>query len=152
MELSCSSSTRRSPSVPELTLLYDGGCPLCLREVRSLKRLDAGRGLIAFTDIDADGYDPDQHAGINYRQAMGRMHAIRADGTVITDVEVFRQSYNLVGLGWLYAPTRWPLVHVLVDALYTWWANRRLQLTRRPDLEVLCSERCDRVSGQGLQS
>ena len=136
----------------ELTLLYDGGCPLCLREVRSLRRLDAGRGLIDFTDIDEDDYDPDCHAGISYRQAMGRMHAIRSDGEVITDVEVFRQAYAIVGFGWLYAPTQWPVISVLVDALYNWWAYRRLQLTRRANLELLCSERCERISGQRLQS
>ena len=135
-------------SVAELTLLFDGGCPLCLREVRTLQRLDRGRGRIAFADIDAADYQPSQYGGIDYRRAMGRIHAVRSDGTVITDVEVFRQAYSLVGLGWLYAPTQWPLLRPLIDAAYGWWAQRRLQLTRRPDLDVLCNERCQLMSGQ----
>ena len=132
----------------ELTLLFDGGCPLCRREVRTLQRLDRGRGRIAFADIDAADYQPSHYGGIDYRLAMGRIHAVLADGTVITDVAVFRQAYSLVGLGWLYAPTQWPLLRPLIDASYGWWAKRRLQLTRRPDLDVLCNERCQLVSGQ----
>ena len=46
--------------------------------------------------------------GIGYREAMGRIHAVAADGTVLQDVAVFREAYRLIGLGWLYAPTRWP--------------------------------------------
>ena len=61
----------------------------------------------------------------------------------VTDVAVFRRAYGLVGWGWLYAPTRWPLVGPVVDALYSWWAAKRLQLTRRPSLDQLCDSRCD---------
>lgn len=128
-----------------LTLLYDGGCPLCLREVRFLQRRDGrlhpGAPELAFVDIDDPGYDPAAHAGISYRQAMGRIHAIGADGSILQDVEVFRRAYQLVGLGWLYAPTRWPLVRQLVDRLYGLWADARLRLTRRPDLDDLCALR-----------
>ena len=127
----------------ELTVLFDGGCPLCLREVNTLQRLDNGRQKLAFVDIDHPDYNPSLHKGISYRQAMGRIHAIAADGEIVTDVAVFRRAYGLVGWGWLYAPTRWPLVGPVVDALYGWWAGKRLQLTRRPSLDQLCDSRCD---------
>ncbi|BAY20211.1 hypothetical protein NIES21_60810 (plasmid) [Anabaenopsis circularis NIES-21] len=42
----------------KIKLLYDGQCPLCLREVNFLKNRDAGRGLVAFVDIAADDYNP----------------------------------------------------------------------------------------------
>jgi len=127
----------------ELTLLFDGGCPLCLREVNTLKRLDGGRQRLAFVDIDDPHYSPDLHQGISYRQAMGRIHAIAGDGEIVTDVAVFRRAYGLVGWGWLYAPTNWPAVGPVVNALYGWWAAKRLQLTRRPNLDQLCDSRCD---------
>ncbi|MBM5822184.1 MAG: DUF393 domain-containing protein [Cyanobacteria bacterium K_Offshore_surface_m2_011] len=126
----------------ELTLLFDGGCPLCLREVNSLRRREAGAGRLAFVDVNDPAYDPACHGGITYSEAMGRMHALGSDGQVIQDVEVFRQAYALVNLGWLYAPTRWPLLRPLVDALYGLWARWRLAITGRPSLEVLCRERC----------
>jgi hypothetical protein len=40
-------------------------------------------------------------------QAMDRIHAILPDGTVVTDVEVFRRLYEAVGLGWVYAVTKY---------------------------------------------
>ena len=131
----------------ELTLLFDGGCPLCLREVKILRRRDGGQGRLAFVDVDNPAYDPARYGGITYSDAMGRMHALRDDGGVIRDVEVFRQAYGLVGLGWLYAPTRWPLLRPLVDALYGLWARWRLAVTGRPSLEVLCQGRCQAAAG-----
>ena len=127
-------------SAVQLTLLFDGGCPLCVREVRFLERRDRVRR-IRFVDIDAADYNPADHGGIAYREAMGRIHAIAADGTVLRDVAVFREAYRLIGLGWLYAPTRWPLIGAVVDRIYAIWAARRLQLTGRPDLDVLCADR-----------
>lgn len=129
-----------APSQAQLTLLFDGGCPLCVREVRFLERRDRVRR-IRFVDIDAADYNPADHRGIGYREAMGRIHAIASDGTVLRDVAVFREAYRLIGLGWLYAPTRWPLIGAVVDRIYAVWASRRLQLTGRPDLDVLCADR-----------
>ena len=81
-----------------LTLLYDGGCPLCLREVNFLRqrdqRLNPSSARIAFVDINDTNYRPEQHQGISYREAMGRIHAIQADGTVLQDVAVFREAYR----------------------------------------------------------
>ena len=126
---------------PELTLLFDGACPFCLREVEALRSRDRGRNLIQFVDIDAPDYDPAAHAGISYREAMGRIRAIDASGEVIKDVAVFREAYRLVGLGWLYAPTSWPLIGPLVDGIYGLWARWRLRLSGRSDLESLCARR-----------
>ena len=140
----------------QLTLLYDGGCPLCLREVRFLeqrdRRLHAEALRLAFVDIDAADYDPAAQGGIGYREAMGRIHAIAADGTVLRDVAVFRRAYALVGLGWLYAPTDWPLLAPLVNAAYSLWAAARLKLTGRPGIEQLCALRGGRCSGASDQA
>ena len=128
-----------------LTLLYDGGCPLCLREVTFLQgrdaRLHPQQRRLAFVDIDAADYNPAAHGGISYREAMGRIHGLTGDGTVLRDVAVFREAYRLVGLGWLYAPTDWPLLRPVVDVAYGIWARWRLRLTGRPTLDALCSGR-----------
>ncbi|QNG26492.1 thiol-disulfide oxidoreductase DCC family protein [Synechococcus sp. HK01-R] len=122
---------------PRLTLLFDGGCPLCVREVNFLRRRDR-KELIRFVDIDSPDYEPSLWGGITYRQAMSRIHAIEADGTVLKDVAVFRSAYRLIGLGWLYAPTNWPVIGPIVDGVYGLWASQRLKLTGRPDLDNLC--------------
>ncbi|MCP9848508.1 thiol-disulfide oxidoreductase DCC family protein [Cyanobium sp. Morenito 9A2] len=134
---------------PALTLLFDGACPLCRREVDSLRSRDLGRGLIRFVDIDAADYDPSAHGGISYGEAMGSMRGLAADGRVIKDVAVFREAYRLVGLGWLYAPTAWPLIAPVVDALYALWARWRLRLTGRGELQGLCDRRAGRCGAGG---
>lgn len=144
------SPTPISPSAHQpdwqIKLLYDGHCPLCLREVNFLQKQDAGRGLVAFTDIAADDYTPAENAGISFEMAMGRIHAIRADGTVIKNVEVFRQIYEVLGIGWIYAATKWPIIGPVVDKLYDLWADWRLKLTGRPDLKTIVAEREQRLA------
>ncbi|ERN42411.1 hypothetical protein KR51_00009350 [Rubidibacter lacunae KORDI 51-2] len=131
----------------QLELLYDGECPFCLREVNFLQQRDSGRGLVNFVDIASDGYAVEAHGGVNYATAMGRIHAVLPAGSTIAGVEVFRRVYEILGLGWVYAPTRWPVVGAFVDRVYEFWADRRLKWTGRPDLETLvarrtCGDRC----------
>jgi predicted DCC family thiol-disulfide oxidoreductase YuxK len=70
----------------KIKLLYDSAWPLCMREVNFLQKRDAGRGLINFVDITCDRYDPEENGGIDFETAMGRIHAVLADGTVIKNV------------------------------------------------------------------
>ena len=124
----------------KLTLLFDGGCPLCLREVKFLRSRDTLEN-ISFIDIDSPNYQPDLFSGISYKDAMGRIHAINESGEILKDVAVFREAYRLIGLGWIYAPTSWPILGSLIDQVYKLWAQWRLPLTRRPSLEQLCKEK-----------
>jgi predicted DCC family thiol-disulfide oxidoreductase YuxK len=83
----------------KIKLLYDGLCPLCMREVNFLQKRDAGRGIVAFVDIADLDYDPAEHGGVEFAEAMGRIHAVLPDGTVIRDVAVFRRVYEELGMG-----------------------------------------------------
>jgi len=129
----------------KIKLLYDGACPLCVREVNFLKRKDGDRGLIKFVDIAADDYAPKDNAGIDFETAMGRIHAILPNGGIIQNVEVFRQTYDILGIGWIYAITKLPLVGWLADSLYGIWADYRLLLTGRADLKTIVAEREQRL-------
>jgi predicted DCC family thiol-disulfide oxidoreductase YuxK len=124
---------------PEFTLLYDGECPLCAREVAMLRRRDRGRGALALVDIAAKGFDPAPY-GRDRASLMARIHGVLPDGTVIEGMEVFRRAYAAVGLGWLLAPSRWPLVGRAFDAAYGWFARNRLRLTGR---EHACDTACE---------
>jgi predicted DCC family thiol-disulfide oxidoreductase YuxK len=137
-------SLSTSPSW-QIELLYDGQCPLCLREVNFLKKQDAGRGLVEFVDIADDRYAPEAHGGIDFEAAMGRIHGVLPDGTVIRNVEVFRQVYEILGIGWIYAATKLPIIGAIVDIVYGIWADWRLRLTGRPDLATIVAERQRRV-------
>ncbi len=125
----------------KIKLLYDGECPLCVREVNFLKTRDAGRGLIDFVDIAADDYNPQDNAGIDFETAMGRIHAIRDDGEIIQNLEVFRQVYEVLGMGWVYAITKLPVLGAIADFLYSIWADWRLPVTGRPSLKTIVQQR-----------
>lgn len=129
----------------QIKLLYDGECPLCLREVNFLKERDAGRGLVAFVDIADERYTPEAHGGVDFETAMGLIHAVLPDGTIIKNVEVFRRVYKTLGMGWIYAVTKLPIIGSIVDTLYRIWASLRLTLTGRPDLTTIVIERQKRI-------
>ncbi|MBD1880995.1 DUF393 domain-containing protein [Coleofasciculus sp. FACHB-T130] len=140
---SLEASTPPQSSSPswQIELLYDGECPLCVREVNFLRRRDAGRGLVAFVDIAGDRYTPEAHGGVDFETAMGRIHAVLPDGTVVKNVEVFRRVYEILGMGWIYAVTKLPIIGSIADTLYEIWADWRLALTGRPDLAMIVSKR-----------
>jgi predicted DCC family thiol-disulfide oxidoreductase YuxK len=107
-------------------LLYDGECPLCVREVKWLQRWNRC-GHLAFEDFSAAGFDPVRYATTR-EELMQAMHGVFPDGRMVRAVEAFREAYSLVGLGWLLAPTRWPVLRPIFDALYRVFARHRVRL------------------------
>ncbi|KAL0421824.1 UNVERIFIED_CONTAM: putative protein, chloroplastic [Sesamum latifolium] len=91
----------------KIKMLYDGDCPLCMREVDMLRERNENYGTIKFVDISSDEYSPEDNQGLDYETVMGRIHAIQSDGTVVTDIEAFRKLYEAVDLGWVYAITKY---------------------------------------------
>jgi predicted DCC family thiol-disulfide oxidoreductase YuxK len=114
----------------QIRVLFDGACPLCEREIRMLERLDRGRGCVDFEDISQPAFDPVIY-GLDAEQVMARIHGVLPDGSVIEGLEVFRRVYAAVGLGWLLAPTRWPLLRGISEAGYRIFAQNRLRWTGR---------------------
>jgi predicted DCC family thiol-disulfide oxidoreductase YuxK len=114
----------------QIRVLYDGGCPLCSREIRFLERRDRGSGRIQFEDIARPNFDPAVY-GLDAGQLMARIHGVLPDGSVVEGVEVFRRAYAAVGMGWLVAPTRWPGLRRLADLAYRIFARNRLRWTGR---------------------
>ena len=124
----------------KLTFLYDGGCPLCLRETNFLKQKDTKK-CIKFVDININ-YIPRNFKYISYKQAMENLHGILASGEIIFGVDVLAYAYELVGLGWIYFPTKLPIISDFIRFLYKYWAKYRLKLTGRDNLEKICESKC----------
>ena len=124
----------------KLTILFDGGCPLCKREVDFLHSRNQ-KGYLTFIDINSLDFSLELEYGITYKQAMERIHALRSDGSVIKDIKVFQEAYSLIGLGWIYAPTKLPILDNFIEFIYRLWAKYRLKITFRPSIEKLCTER-----------
>lgn len=115
----------------DVRVLFDGDCPLCMREVNFLRARDAGRGKIHLVDIAAKDYSPRENRDVDFETAMATIHGITPRGDVITGIEVFERAYAAVGLGWVYGWAKYPALLRAANGVYDFWAARRLQLTGR---------------------
>lgn len=119
----------------EVTVFYDGSCPLCAREIGLLRRLDR-RGRLSFEDV-ADA-DAPVSCPIDRRELLARFHARLPSGEVVEGARAFTEAYAVVpGLGWVGFLGRWGPSRVVLDALYG------LFLRLRPTLQRL-ARRVDR--------
>jgi predicted DCC family thiol-disulfide oxidoreductase YuxK len=101
-----------------ITAYFDGGCPLCSKEIAHYRRIDTTE-MIHWVDITDDGGALDE-AGIDPTDAMRRIHVKEADGRILIGVPAFVaiwrrlpgyrrlaalvQRLRLVGpLDWVYA-------------------------------------------------
>ena len=118
-------------------VFFDGGCPLCAKEIDFIRWLDKKNCLI-FTDIDANDFNPIQETGRDFATLMASIHGRLSDGTIIHGVEVFRQLYGRTAFKWAIPLTRLPGITQILDLLYDFFARYRLRVTGRCTPE-LCS-------------
>ncbi|GGY72682.1 thiol-disulfide oxidoreductase DCC family protein [Marinobacter zhanjiangensis] len=102
-------------------LFYDGQCPLCRREVNTLRRLE--RGGLGFVDIHRQ---PDDGPLAPGREALlRRLHLVTADGTWHIGLDATVRAWSHTPAGWLFRPLTWPLFRPLAQVVYERWADRR---------------------------
>lgn len=71
---------------------FDGGCPLCLREIALMRRLDR-RGAIRFVDVAS----PDSVCPIDRGALLARFHA-REDGVMLSGAAAFAAMWRAIPL------------------------------------------------------
>ena len=109
----------------KLTVFYDSLCPVCNTEVKFIRRRDQMRGnSIDFIDITDPNFTAENY-GFTLQEAVASMHGLDAQGKIITGVEVFRQMYAAVGLGWVLSFTRLPIIRNLANLGYKIFAYFR---------------------------
>lgn len=82
-------------NVYPLTIYYDGACRLCDAEMTNLKlpNFDNKLRFVNLNEVDASGLPE----GVSWQMAMSLIQAKRADGQIVSGVEVFRWAYEAVG-------------------------------------------------------
>jgi predicted DCC family thiol-disulfide oxidoreductase YuxK len=105
---------------------YDGACPLCLREIALMRRLDR-RGRIAFVDVAAEA---DPSCPVDRAQLLARFHA-EEDGVMHSGAAAFAAMWRAIPLlrplGLL---ARNPAVLRLLERAYTRFLKVRPRLQR----------------------
>jgi predicted DCC family thiol-disulfide oxidoreductase YuxK len=107
-------------------VLYDGQCPLCLKSVAILRRLDWLRRL---RYADARAPLPDATPALNPERLLQEMHLLTPGRRVYHGFAAFRWMAWRLPLLWAIAPLLYvPGVPWLGQRLYLWVARHRLQL------------------------
>jgi predicted DCC family thiol-disulfide oxidoreductase YuxK len=122
------------------TLLFDGECPMCRREVEWLLRRNAAK-CFAAVDIAAPGFDPAVW-GVDGAAVHRWLHGVRGDGTVVTGMAAVREAWQAVGLGWVMAPTGWPVLRWFADLGYRAFARWRVPLGNLMGRKACTTGRC----------
>ena len=84
---------------PCATVFYDGGCPVCSREISQYRRA-VGAERLAFIDA-ADCPDEALADGLTREAALARLHVRLADGSMVSGVAAFAALWRqLPRLAW----------------------------------------------------
>ena len=112
----------------QLTLYYDGRCPLCQAEMLYLQHRDR-LGLLNCVDITLNDFDANA-TGLSCERAMASIHGRMENGEWVTGVAVFAAAYERVGLrrmAWLLSR---PSLQPLLGWGYARFARHRYTLSR----------------------
>ena len=110
----------------DLTVWYDGACPLCRAEIAVMRRLDA-RGAIRFVDVSAPGGEA---CPLDRRALLARFHASE-NGKLLSGAAAFAAMWRAIPLlrplGLL---ARSPAVLRVLEAAYLLFLRVRPALQR----------------------
>jgi predicted DCC family thiol-disulfide oxidoreductase YuxK len=127
-----------APSEGPLTVLYDGACPLCKREVAVYRGLQADMPL-CFADV-SDAAVP-LPSGVTREQLLARFHVRQSDGRLLSGARAFLALWSVLpGWRWLAMAGRLPGAAWAMERAY------RGFLRLRPSLQHWAA-RLDRAGG-----
>ncbi len=125
----------------QLTVFYDGRCPLCVKEIRALKQHDAA-GLLQLENIHAKDVRQ-RYPQLDPTAAEKILHGIDANGEWLTGLDVTVKAWQLVKRHRWLRILRWPLIKPLADMFYRFFARHRQKMAF-----LLTGQRhCDRCLG-----
>jgi predicted DCC family thiol-disulfide oxidoreductase YuxK len=116
-----------APESATLRIFYDGLCPLCLREMQHLQRLDRTQRL-DLQDINAADF-AERFPHIDPVQADRILHGELTDGRLLYGLDVTVLAWRLVGRGRWVNFLRWPLIRPVADRVYLFFARHRHRIS-----------------------
>ena len=110
--------------LPQVTVWYDSACPLCVREIAFMRRLDT-RGAIAFIDV----YGGD--CPLDRQTLLKRFHAKEEGKAIVSGAAAFAAMWRAIPrLRFLGLIARFPPVLWALEGLYRVFLIVRPQLQR----------------------
>jgi predicted DCC family thiol-disulfide oxidoreductase YuxK len=112
-----------------MQVFYDGGCPVCSREIAFYRKRPGADGL---EWVDVQRAESQLGTGLSREAAMARMHVRLADGTLLSGAAAFAAIWrNMPGLRWLGRSLQVPLFGAIAELAYRIFLRVR-RVWRRP--------------------
>ena len=108
-----------------VTVWYDSQCPLCLREIKLMRRLDSARRIRFVDAVTA------QDCPVDRAELLARFHAREGDGPVLEGAAAFAAMWRAIPLlRPLGLAAQWPPLLRLLERLYLGFLKIRPRLQR----------------------
>ena len=118
------SKMKDNTAITRPIVFYDGGCPLCRREIMHYQRIDRERR-IQWTDIQQEP-DTLQAHGLSWQQAMQRMHVRDSDGRMASGANAFAALWrHIPRYSFLARIVALPGINWTAEQVYSVFARRR---------------------------
>lgn len=147
--------TLHSSKPPAISVYYDGGCPMCSKEMGLYQRLDAKHNfgkepVINFVDLTTLNHKlPDvlARAGVQtFEDIVMRLHVSTSDGNVVRNAEAFVQLWERLPYWRILATfcTTVPGILPIANAVYSIFAIRRYNYRQSLSDSSACKIKQDR--------
>lgn len=110
----------------QLTLFFDGTCPLCAKEMDHLNKKN--NGSLGFVDITLPNALKD-YPQINFTRAMAILHGLNSNNELLLGLDANCKAWDLLGYGWRVNWLRWPIVRSMSDWGYLIFARNRYKIS-----------------------
>ena len=111
--------TTPCPAKETLTVLYDGACPLCQREIAHVRGLAQRQGDSALCFVDISNNETTAVSDDERATLLARFHVQRPDGSRLDGAAAFVEMWSrLPGWRWLAKLARLPGMMVLMEWAY----------------------------------
>ena len=117
--------TETSQEQAQLTLYYDGACPMCSREIKFLQSITTPNAVV-YEDISSEHFVPEK-LGKSSSELMAEIHARTGTGDWLIGMDAFRAVYSHTPYGPLFRLTKLPMVRQCFDWCYSVFAKIRLR-------------------------
>ncbi len=132
--------TEADKTPPAVTVLYDGACPMCRREIGVYRKLEPLQADAQVCFLDISNASVPLPPGTTREQLLARFHVQRRDGQLISGARAFLVLWAaLPGWHWLALLGRLPGAAWFMERMYVIFLRWRPMLQRwlsrreRPD-------------------
>ena len=119
-------------SMEKITVLYDGKCPLCYKEIIHYKKKDVNNLLICI-DIAHSDFNIKDYKGLNMEEVNLKLHAITESGEVYTGIDTFVEIWKRIpNFSFFISLVNNPILRPAFDVFYIIFARHiRPKLPKR---------------------